>query len=406
MSKTHRIRVAIPLVLIVFGASSCHNKVSPFHILTDRKELAIPAEIFDADHPDIYITIHHVPHIDANLIAAEKPDLVIGSHLMANEIVELLRQTESNFPIYNSFKSIADTRNRHYLTHLSFGLPLIVGKKEVIAELPDPVTVNPEQLRAASIPFMKLNAENRPMRLGFSPSWKKEFYTNLLLLREPLVFQNGIEGINHNLIATVVAESRDWITAASGSIAADSEFNRRYRYVADEYLILDERILFTYMNFERWNSLPDSIAKHLDFRYLAGPRTITVTSVTSAAVPKKSRHPELATQFIDWLMSPETQKKFMKRWNKEGIVVFGFLGGLSTLPEINETAMITRFPAVKGKIPESHYYTIPNPLPHQWHRIQESVISPWFAAAINMENTESLSEAYQRWGLSSLVEIE
>jgi len=406
MPKTHRIRVAIALILIVFGFCSCRNKAAGFHILTDRKELAIPAEIFDAVHPDIYITIRHVPHIDAYSIGAEKPDLVIGRHLMADEIVKLLRRTESEFPIYSGFKDNTDARNRHYFTHLSFGLPLIVGKKEVIAKLPDPVTVDPEQLRAASIPFLKLNADGRPMRLGFSPSWKKEFYTNLLLLRNPAAFKNGIMGIDRNLIDAVVAESRDWIRAASGGVSADSEFNRRYRYVADEYLILNDRILFTYMDFEQWNSLPDDIAKHLDFRYLAGPSTITITSVTSAAVPRKSRHFKLATQFIDWLMSPETQRRIMKRWNRDGIVVFGFLNGLSTLPEINETALITRFPAVEGKIPEAHYYTIPNPLPHQWLRIQESVLSPWFAAAISMENTLSLPEAYQRWELSSLVEVE
>ena len=105
-------------------------------------------------------------------------------------------------------------------------------------------------------------------------------------------------------------------------------------------------------------------------------------------------------------MTSETQSTLMKQWNKDGTTVFGYLGGLSTIPEINDTEVVRRIPAMAGKIPEAHYYAVPELIPHRWLRIQESVMAPWFSAAINGTSSDSLAEAYRLWDLSSLVEAE
>jgi hypothetical protein len=106
------------------------------------------------------------------------------------------------------------------------------------------------------------------------------------------------------------------------------------------------------------------------------------------------------------MMMSETQSTLMKQWNKDGITVFGFLGGLSTIPEVNDTEVVLRIPAMAEKIPEGHYFAVPELIPNRWLRIQEAVMAPWFSAAISGTTSDGLAEAYRLWDLSSLVEAE
>ena len=145
----------------------------------------------------------------------------------------------------------------------------------------------------------------------------------------------------------------------------------------------------------------------LDIRYFSGPRTIPVTAVISAGIPSKAGSPDASSRFIYWLMLPETQSRLMARWERDGITVFGFLGGLSSLPEVNESILIRHYPAMKGMIPEGHYLSVPESLPQRWSTIRDDVIAPWFQSVVSdTGNTSSLSEAYRKWDLSSLAEAE
>ena len=89
--------------------------------------------------------------------------------------------------------------------------------------------------------------------------------------------------------------------AGSGSIEADQVFIKRYRYMPDERLIEDGRVLFARTDFSSWVKLPDAISSNLDIRYLKGPGTIPVYSVTSAAIPRKGKSAKEAIRFVQWL---------------------------------------------------------------------------------------------------------
>lgn len=391
--------LTVSLILFVsIFLGSCTGKVTTLRILTDRKEMASAAEIYNSANEDVIVTIHNISIIDDEIIKNENPDLVIGTFLSSSKIIDLLRPSETVFPVYKALSGPRDSKGRHFLTPLSFELPLIMGRKEVMAELPDNMLVQPEDLREAAASFTAENGDGRLIRLGFSPTWNPRSLTDLLALRAPDIFDAGMENSDEALLGRIVEEAQSWIAESAGDMKSDAAFNERYRYIPDEYLIIDGRILFARTDFNYWATLPDTITGALDLRYLSGPRKIPVISITSAGIPLKASSPDAAEAFIQWLMLPETQSLLMDRWKRDGIDVFGFLGGLSSLREVNESI-------IKNMIPEGHYLQVPESRPLRWLRIRDEVIIPWFQSALSSTSTvPSLTDAYKKWDLSSLAE--
>ncbi len=378
--------------------SSCADKVTTLRILTDRKELASAAEIYNSAEKNVIVTIHNVKMIDDEVIKNENPDLVVGSFLSSSEIIDLLRPSEAVFPVYEVLSGPVDSKGRRYLTPLSFELPLIMGRKDTMSLLSDTMLVQPEDLREAAFPHTAVNNDGRLIRLGFSPAWNPRSLTDLLALRAPDIFSAGMENPDNTQLTRIIGETRDWISESAGDTASDAAFDKRYRNIPDEYLIIDGRILFARTDFDYWATLPDTITGALELRYLSGPRKIPVIRVTSAGIPLKASSPEEASAFIQWLMLPETQSLLMDRWERDGIDVFGFLGGLSSLREVNDTYL-------KSMIPEGHYLQVPESRPLRWPRIRDEVIIPWFQSALDSSSAyPTLGEAYRKWDLSSLSE--
>jgi len=371
-------------------------------LLTDRAELALAVEIYNLENDGVSVTLSYTEGLSAEKIQLENPDLIIGKNLSSIDIVYLLRQIKHAHPVY---ETLQDSQDRAHLIPLSFELPLIMGKSETISKLPDPVLVRADELRKASRAFSVLNKDGRLLRLGFSPSWNRNFFLDVLATKNYEPFSVDMGSIDEESIHQTVMEIRDWIIEGAGDIESDIQFSRRYRYIPDEASILNGRILFARTDFEYWNSLPDEITRGLDIRYFGDRRSIPIASVVRAGIPKRARSVRAAENFIEWLMLPSTQSQLMKRWENAGITVFGFLGGLSSLQEVNQTVMAQHFPRIKT--PENQFLLAPRYLPVRWARIRGEVIIPWFENAIMSPRTKfSLLDAYREWDLSSFSETE
>jgi len=373
-------------------------------LLTDRKELALAVEAYDFENDRVSITLSYTENISAEKIQFEKPDVVIGKNLSSMDIVNLLRRMKNAYPVYETLRGPRDKKGREYFIPLSFELPLIMGKVEAMSKLPDPVFVKADELREASRTFSVLNQDGRLVRLAFSPSWNRDFYLDILATKNSEPFSVDMESIDEESMNQTITDIRDWIIEEIGGIESNMQFSQRYRYIPDEILILNERILFARTDFGYWNSLPDVVTRQLDVRYFGGPRLIPITSVVRAGIPKRAKLVKAAEDFIDWLMLPDTQSKLIKDWENAGITVFGFLGGLSSLQEVNQTVITQHFPRIKT--PESRFLQAPQYLPIRWTGIR-SLIIPWFETAIASHQTNhSFFEVYQKWELSSFSESE
>ncbi len=404
----------IVILTLLYLLVSCVKAPEVIHILTDRKELTTAIELYDAAHDDLIITMRHVSAVDASLIDSENPDIVIAADLSAAEIILELQTLDAPYDGYQAIEGPKNSRSQSYLLPLSFQLPLIMGLSSTMDSLPDASTVRPEELRKAASRLRITDEEGRITSLGFSPSWDPESFVDLWMARDPKSVEKGIEGVDNEDIREIVIEAGEWIFESVGSAAADEAFNTKYRYVPDEKLLNNKRILFARTDLESWAKLPDSISGMLDIRYFRGERSIPVLSIVSAGIPKHSGNKESAEEFLSWLRAADTQELLMSRWERDGITVFGFFGGLSAEPSVNQGILLDRYPEMKGMIPEAHYLDGPESVPHRWKRIRIEVVAPWFAEAAAREadnlkdGTEvsgpTLSEAYRTWDLSSLTE--
>jgi len=374
-------------------------------LLTDRRELALAVEMYNAENDRISLTLSYTENISAEKIQLEKPDLVVGKSLSSIDVVDLLRQTKNAYPVYGALQGPRDKKGRAYLIPLSFELPLIMGKAETMSKLPDPVLVRAEELREASRVFSDSGRDGRLIRLAFSPSWNPDFYLDLLATKNPEPFSTNMEDIDEESIDRTVMDIRDWIIGEAGGIESDIQFSQRYRYIPDEALMLNGRILFARTDFEYWNSLPDAITRELDIRYFGGLRSTPIVSVVRAGIPKRAKSIKAAEDLIGWLMLPNTQSRLIEGWENAGITVFGFLGGLSSLQEVNQTIITLHFPRIK--IPEGHFLLAPQYLPTKWAKARGEVIIPWFETAVTApQGNHSLLDAYRKWNLSEFSESE
>lgn len=369
--------------------------------------MASVVEMYGALNPKMIITFRHVDFIDAEAINREKPDVIIGADLSVPEITDLLCSREKGFTSYETLIGAEGSCRYPNLTPLAFELPIIVGTKKTMASLPDPVTVNAEELRNAAASYTTVDRDGRPTRLGFSPTWNPATFIDLLLTKDINALAFGPGNAKQELITETMEEVRQWRESISESEEADSAFDKKYRYIPDLNLLLEERISFARSDFNKWSILPEEMTKKLEIRYFRGARHIPVISIVSAGIPRNSRHSKEAEEFIIWLTQTESQIAVMNRWERDNLDVFGFFGGLSSNREVNEKVIPKRFPSFQGKIPEDHYLTAPNSFPHYWKRIRNEVIYPWYKAALaDPPNTESLAEAFYRWDLSSLEETD
>jgi len=374
-------------------------------LLTDCKELALAVEAYNVENDSVSIKLSYTDGISAEQIRFEKPDVLIGRNLSSMDVVDHLRRMRNEYPVYETLQGPRDKKGRAYLIPLSFELPLIMGSEETMSKLSDPVLVRAGEMREASRDFSLLNRDGRLMRLAFSPSWNQDFYLDILATKDPELFSADMGSVDEETMNQSIMDIRDWIIEEAGDIESDTQFNQRYRYIPDEVLILNGRILFARTNFEYWNSLPDSVTQKLDIRYFGGPRAIPITSVVRAGIPRRTKSAKAAEDFIEWLMLPGTQSRLIELWGSAGVTVFGFLGGLSSLHEVNQRVISQHFPGMKT--PESQFLRAPQYLPIRWAEIRGEVIIPWLETAVVSPQIDySLLDAYEKWNLSSFSESE
>lgn len=383
--------------------ASCGDSIERFYLLSDRTELAIAVEMYEKTHSNIKVSFQHKGEIDANTVNTEQADLIIAEDINSEAMIKLLAPLDNPGSEYPALNGPKDSKGRTVLIPLSFKLPLIMARKEVMDETTDGVLIRRQDIQQEHGNFIRRDNSGRLSRLDFSPGWNPLFFFDLLTLESIETQALSLTNADNNIFNEITNKLMSWIEDSASAIDDDQFFNAKYRYIPDANLLKDKRILFARTDFQTWNNLPAELMKIMDFRYFAGERKIPVSSVTWAAINKDSSNSRIAEDFINWLILPETQQMLMEAWEKEGLSIFGFLNGLSTVEIVNELILIGRDASIRGRIPEDHYLTMNRILPDRWSRIRDEVIIPWFYNTLyNADYSENLSDAYARWDLSSL----
>lgn len=397
-------RLAILHIGVISILFSCGQSMETVRVLTDQPELASAVAIYNNLHENIHIILQHAPSIESSDIDTYTPDIIIGKEINSPAILDKLTPLESSAAYYPALSGQKNHRGETIIIPLSFELPLIIATHKVMEKIPDPMIIRDSDTKQLEETFMQRDSLNRLTRGGFSPNWNPLTYIDLLLL-ETWPPEGLIEsGENANpIFENVKRNLNSWIMGSYGDLESDRIFNKRYRYKPDYLLISENRILFSRINFQDWVKLPNLTAKNLDIRYFAQGNKIPISSVVWGAQLKTSSSKEQAQLFLNWLLSPDTQKMLINRWEEEGLVLFGFLNGLSSLDTVNETLITEKFPIMRGMVPNNYYLSMQQQVPNRWLRIRDEVIIPWFRSALyTTESTPSFSTAYSQWDLSSL----
>lgn len=397
------------LIVLLLFFYSCSNSAETLHLLSDRSELAIALEIYQQSHPNLHVIFKHVEKIDTRTVEQINPDLLIATDIHSAPMVNLLSPLEGRHSDYPAIVGPQNSKGRTVLIPLAFKLPLIMARRDTLESHSDGVIIRMQDINVNAEDFVQRNDNGRLTRLNFSPVWNPETYIDLLTLLTTQSNENLADGItnpDNNRFDQIADAEQNRIIETSGGIEADRMFNSRYHYIPDHQLITENYIRFIRTDFQAWSRIPAESLKQLDFRYFSGERKIPVYAVIWAGIPHKSSSSKEAEAFLDWLMRPQTQKELVERWEYEGLNIFGFLGGLSTLSEVNEKVLIATNSSLNGRIPENDFLVINPILPDRWIRIRNEVIFPWFTRTIHEPvYTEHIQEAYKRWDLSSLDEF-
>ncbi len=76
---------------------------------------------------------------------------------------------------------------------------------------------------------------------------------------------------------------------------------------------------------------------------------------------------------------------------------FGFAGGFSALPEINERDIPLMHTEIAGKVPPEKYLRIPSPLPIDWKKMKNEVLLPYFRDFCTGSPGDPLGKRLEKW---------
>jgi len=403
LNKIKSVFSMLIIIITVMQISSCGKNTVELTLLTDNPGIAAAVEMYNAENPDVFITLHTADFIELSVIESVNPDIVIGSYIYSDGITGRLAPLKNiHVPEYGSITVPYSKNGEPLLIPLSFALPIITGSNKNGSSFSGAVTVAPEELMEKNSGFIKYNRKKIITNLGFSPLWNPETGYSVLISVYPEI-TDSIEAPDEKKSTELINYLKSWQTEIAGSPEDDEKFNKKYRYIPDEILIIEGRIQFAQTNFANWALLPDTVKKNLELRYLAVNGKIPVIETVYGGITAKGKKSVYSESFLKWLIKPENQAGLIRKLKQDGSKIFGFLGGLSTIEKVNQEVICSYYPEFISLLPENYYIKSSGPYPELWERITAEVIYPWIVSELSCSGREvTLQELYKKWSLTSL----
>ena len=160
-----------------------------------------------------------------------------------------------------------------------------------------------------------------------------------------------------------------------------------------------DKCLFAYMPSNEFFTQNQNESSTMAFRWLSDGQNIMVEdNIVSLGIYKKSKNPQKAKLFIQWLFSKETQKLLMERTKKMNLTTpqFGIVGGFSSIKEVNDTIFPIYYRELLENLPMEDYLAVPNPLPVRWETIKERIVLPYLIESIDTNEEHDVKDLDQR----------
>lgn len=381
------------LVALLLALVSCDQATTRVSTLwTNVPEVASYVERFNASQRDWQILVEFKDDPAPLLLTPGiKADLVVARGLASTEVMDTMAPLDFLFDGVNLakasfYRKITDAGQQgdHFkVLPVSFDLPILVFAKASLPDLPGS-SLNLETIQKLSADFDGPETARVPKKLGFSPLW--ETFAGTWLQLQGVDFHEGFQGNlawNSDRLNQGLAALKAW---PSPGAAATAEFQRKYLQGDPTPVLTSARMLFYPSTLAAFESKPWDERRDLDFRFLdRGGKIVAADNVVWAGIPLSSLTRGASERFLTWLFQVGVQETLIHDARAEDDRNFGLARGLSSLVGANETALVSAFPEMAGRLPGSGDLSFWATLPPDWRTLRSSVIRPWLETADSTE---------------------
>ncbi|GHV83382.1 lipoprotein [Spirochaetia bacterium] len=374
------------LLTSVFFISCSEDNIA--ELWTDRAEFAFYAQYFNASQNNYKIEVRQFNDLTNALTnTKEKPDIVAGSWLKSKTISSrwrplnfiLNKHPNLQKSFYPPLLALGKIGKNQYLFPVSFDLPIIIFSKNNNITLSNPFTIDLEEIRNTAKVY---NVEKNGIfsRMGFSPLWNNEFlYQTAVLFGASFKEDSPLEWNTDALNATT-DYIKNWIHEIDGGVQTEDDFIYKYFFDPPSKLVTTGRILFAYMRLSDFFTTASEVRSNLDFRMLAGDKTIPVCeSECFYALDKKGNSKGASVAFTEWFFNETTQSLLLEESRKNHLAdtIFGIAGGFSAMQTVTENIFQQFYPGLLGHQPYADFLVPANILPQNWPQIRDRVVIPY-----------------------------
>lgn len=392
----------IPVLLFFSGCPG--DRSTTLVLTTDRPEMAVVAEMFNAEQDEykIELVLHTRPARGTDY------DIIFSEYLPSVALIDQF------LPLDDLFSKGYIDKNQFYTDSLQAG---IFEEKQVL--LPVSFTIPavlllsgavPDETGGSQISLSTLLEESRlynetsttrfPAR-GFSPLWSTEFLYLITRLHNTN-FRESSEGSlvwNNMNLERSLEYIRDWVYTMNGGLEEENRFKETYLYDPGYKLVYSGRIRFYPVEYQKFLLIPADIQRNVDFRWVSdGTRIPVHENMVYAGVVRKPGNRKAAIAFMSWFFQESTQEKILESLQFKRIRSFGVAGGFSSIRRVNELILPKYYPGIAGRVPAPGQLSFPPALPANWYRIKSEVVIPFINETIlSTGSVESLDQRLLTW---------
>ena len=411
--KPLKILLLLAATLSVFTLSGCKKKPEKRLVIwTDNSEFAPFIEIYNKNHRQKAILVYK-ENIAVNLPPEPgelPPDIIVGALLKNSRIkknfvaLDFLfnRKYLSSNDFYKTLLKYGTFGQHQYLLPVNFNIPAMIFSTENENLIKDNYTISLEELRESGAAFNKKNKKDNYTAIGFAPQSNTNFlYTTAQLLganfRED---KNNSFTWNKDSVDETIRYLKEWISTENTSPQVESDFVYKYLSETPDKQVTSGRTLFSFVTSDKLFSMSAAQLAKLDFRWLNHNGLIPIEdSMISMGIAKHTKKALLASEFISWFFTTETQHIFIERKIKTNLdtTQFGIAGGFSSLKDVNEHILPVYYPAMLTNIPQAGTFTVSDKKPTTWNKIKYRIIIPYLSEAVQAEDGKTVASMEERY---------
>jgi ABC-type glycerol-3-phosphate transport system substrate-binding protein len=396
---------AFPVLLFTAACSGGGGNAAV--LWTDKPEFAFYAEMFNAGQDRYKVEVHYFES-PAQLLTETRdfPDIAAASWLKSASTRALFRplddlfrkETISESSFYPKLLALGNIENKQYLLPVSFNIPALIFARTYGQTPSNPFTIDMAEIMERGKAF---NEESSGVytRMGFSPSWDDEF-----LFITAALFNTGFREASPIAwdplaLERAIIRIQQWITHANTSIQAEDDFAFKYLYDPPEKLVSEGRILFSYMDSQKFFTQAEEHRANLDFRWIAEKEVIPLDEGSVyLGILKKGRAKKAAVAFTQWFFQEDTQRMLLESSKERRLMEtsFGIGGGFSGLRTVTEQIFPRFYPSLLGHMPPESFLSPPAILPRNWMSVKERVILPYLHDRIRGQSHEEIRSLERR----------